>query len=562
MVSGATAVVALTLLIGVAASCSGPSTGSAAPAAAPGAPHAPTAPENPPWASLPPGPSVADPAAAGATGRLVVATTDPAALPNTGLRTNISAYSADTLPADTSFQVSATETIGGYDAVFGLFENTVNFPVAFFYVFNNSTDAPVLQGYWSNLTLLTGFSYDFELVAVNATYWELTVNGAEFADNGSLAYFDFGAGSSTWAGGLLFTEIAFYGTVSPVPAVVNVPLALAVRTAGGWYLPESAATAFSGSGGRPWGIEGQEQHPTLAPGELDTGTSIAPVANGTSLWSGGPTAVHVGITLSASSAVATTPFFLSVTVQTPFGSPLPGVSVFVGDSLGGTGLVAPLVTDGTGTAEQALQLPNVSTTSSDLVRAVVTLFGYQGSAGVALQVDPALQVFLTAPGLPGTVAPGAEVTFSVSAMDAQGGTVAGASLVLMTPTVGGDIIPTDGVTGSDGTFPAQLLAPLAPTVMLVVVNVTGGGAWGHATFTVNVATPAPSFWALHGGQVELGAGLGVVALGAILGVWRFRIRRGRKLPASYGIRWGGSSGPTAGGPPTPPTRRPPSGGAP
>src|SRR5579871_3723303 len=258
MVSGATAVVALTLLIAVGAWCSGPPTVAAAPAA-PSAPHAPTAPADPPKARLPPGPSLADPAAAGATGRLVVATTDPAALPNTGLRTNISANSA------------ATETIGGYDAVFGLFENTVNFPVAFCYVFNNSTDAPVLQRYWSNLTLLTGFSYDFELVAVNATYWELTVNGAEFADNGSLAYFDFGAGSSTWAGGLLFTEIAFYGTVSPVPAVVNVPLALAVRTAGGWYLPESAATAFSGSGGRPWGIEGQEQHPTLAPGSSTPG---------------------------------------------------------------------------------------------------------------------------------------------------------------------------------------------------------------------------------------------------------------------------------------------------
>src|SRR5579863_5909387 len=59
----------------------------------------------------------------GATGRLVVETSDPAAMPNSGLRTNITAFSSPTLPADTSLQVSVTETIGAYDAVFGIFLN-------------------------------------------------------------------------------------------------------------------------------------------------------------------------------------------------------------------------------------------------------------------------------------------------------------------------------------------------------------------------------------------------------------------------------------------------------
>ncbi len=458
-------------------------------------------------------PAVMDPAAAGATGKLLVSTPDPLALPNSGLRTNITVYSADTLPADTSFQISATETIGGFDAVFGVFENTRTFPVAFFYVFNNSTDAPVLTENWSSLPLIDGLSYDFELVSVNSTAWELTVNGEEFGANDSLAHFDFGASQATWAGGLLFSEIAFYGSVTPVPAVVNVPLTLAVRGASGWYLPMSASTSFAGSGGSPWGVEGRAQHPTLAPGEIDSGTSVAPLPNGTGLWSGGVAPVRVGVSLSGSSGVGTTPLFVTLTVDDTVGAPIPGVSLALGDALGGSSLVQPLVTDGTGTVEGAIELPNVSVAASDLISATVTLFGYEGTAGAAVDVLPALQVFLAAPDLPGTIAPGAQFTFTMRAADASGGTVAGATLVVTTPTVGGQVSPTEGVTGPNGTFQAQLLAPTVPTVMTLLVNVTGGGAWGHATFTVNVATAPPSFWALHGAQVELGASIVVAGTG-------------------------------------------------
>lgn len=555
MEHAATAVVALALLLTAGAPTVGPGH------APPLAPWTGAALRNPALASRP---AVIDPEGAGATGRLEVQTQDPAVVPNTGLRTNITAFSAQALPADTSFQISATETIGAYDAVFGIFENNATYPVAFFFVFNSTTDHPVLQGEWASLPLLDGEPYDFELVAVNATSWELTVNGLEFDDNSSLAFFDFGTGAATWAGGILFTEIAFYVTTDPVPAFVNVPLALAVRNAQGWYLPTSGNTTFVGAGGNPWGIEGQEQHPTLAPGEVDTGTSLAPVPNGTALWSGGPAPVRVGIALSNSSAVATTPFFLTVTVDDTLGAPIPGVSVFVGDALGGTSLVTFLVTDGSGNVEDALELPNVSASASDLIEATVTLFGYEGSAGVAVEVTPAPQVFLVTSGLPGAVAPGSTVEFTITAEDAEGGSVTGASLLVTTTTAGGDVTPSSGVTGSGGTLGAELLAPPSPVVMVILVNVTGGGAWGHAVFTVDVRTPAPSPWSVYGGWVELGAGVVVGLLVAAFVVAQMRARRKRRLPPSYGIRWGA---PTAGPPRperggVPPTRRPPSGGAP
>jgi hypothetical protein len=533
-----------------------------------GGPHLPAAMGRP--ASADPGrvllPALSSPSdrssVGGATGRLVVSTADGATMPNSGLRTNITGFAATPLPADTSFQVSVTETIGGFDAVFGIFQNQELLPVAFFSVFNNSTDTNVHLAYWTSAPLEEGEPYDFELVTVNATYWELTVNGAEFAANDSEAYFDFGADEATWLGGLLFTEIAFYSTTSPVPAFLNVPLAFAVRGPSGWTLPEPAAASFTGSGGSPWGIEGRDQHPTLAPGELDTGTSVAPLANGTELWSSGEVPVRVGIILGGTTGVATTPFLLSVVVDDSSGAPIPGVSLFVGDSLGGYSLVFPLITNGTGGTEDAVELPNVSASTSDLLQAVVTSFGYTGTAGASVEVTPAPQLFLTPTGLPGTLAPGAQASFSVMASEAGGAPVSGAFLqfsVLM----GGEVTPTTAVTDSNGEVSEQLIAASVAEEISVIVTVTGGGAWGHASFTVDVRTPAPSFWSTHGSDIELGVGLGIAALlvGAI--AWRVLYRRRRPLPPSHGIRWGDPAwSPAAPGAQPPPTRRPPSGGDP
>jgi len=507
--------------------------------------------------------SASGPGATGGTGRLVVTTSDPAAMPNQGLQTNLTAFATTPLPPDTSFQVSGSETIGGFDAVFGIFENASQLPVAFFAVFNNSTDTRVHQVYWPGLLLYPGEPYDFQLVPVNATDWELSINGAEFGDNDSAAYFDFGTDAATWLAGLLFSEITFYATTSPVPPFLNIPLAFAVREGGAWYLPTSSSTSFTGAGGSPWGIEGRLQHPTLAPGELDTGTSLAALADNTSLWTGGRVPVRVDLTLSAPSAVGTTPFFVDVVVDDTSGAPVPGASLFVGDSLGGTSLVTPLVTNGSGGAEDALLLPNVSADTPDLIQAVVTSFGYSGSSGASVDVTPPIQLFLAVHGLPEEIAPTAAASFTVTVTDAAGAPVSGASLDISVVGSGGQVTPATAVTDPNGTIDEELVAAAVATVMVIDVNVTADGAWGHSAVNLTVAVAPPGFAAQYGGEIELGVALAIVAALVVIVLARFRGRRPRPLPPSHGIRWGepaGAPGGTSNAPPT--TRRPPSAGTP
>ena len=490
-------------------------------------------------------PHLLDPASTtGATARLVVATTDPSAMPNAGLRTNITAFSSSTLPADTSLQVSVTETIGGFDAVFGVFLNNVLPPTAFFSVFNNSTDATVHLGYWTDLALLDGVSYDFQLLPVSGTDWELTVNGAEFNSTGPAAFFDFGAAQATWLDGLLFTEIAFYTTTSPNSTGSDHPGRLRGAERLGVVPAESATTNFSGSGGSPWGVEGRDQHPTLAPGELDTGTSVPPLVNGTSLWSGGPVPVHVVLAVSSGSGVAMTPLALSVLVDNTTGAPIPGVGVYVGDSLGGFSIMDLLITNRTGGWTTPWSCPNVSSAQSDLVTASVTLLGYQGSEGEAVMVTPAQRLVPLHVRPPG----GIEFTGCPGLLHRGGGghggtPFPGAALVLSTATAGSRDAPAEAVTGEGGTVGATLLAPPAPTELVVMVNVTGGGAWGHATFTVAVRTPPPSFWSAHAGQIEGGAAAAVVVAILAVVVWRVARRPRRPLPPSHGIRWATRHGP-------------------
>ncbi len=523
-------------------------------------------PVDPVAAPVPAGPtpsSNGQPGTSGARGELSVSTLDPAAMPNQGLQTNLTAFATTPLPADTSFQVAASETIGGFDAVFGIFENEAQLPVAFFSVFTNSSDTLVHQVYWSGLLLYPGEPYDFQLVPVNATDWELSVNGAEFGGNNSSAYFDFGTDAATWLAGLLFSEVTFYATTSPVPVLLNVPLAFAVREGGAWYLPTSSSTSFSGAGGSPWGVEGRIQHPTLAPGEINTGTSVAALPDNTSLWTGGPVPVRVGLTLSALSGVGTTPFFLDVVVDDTSGAPVPGASLFVGDSLGGSSLVTLLVTNGSGGAEDALLLPNVSADTPDLIQAVVTSFGYSGSSGASVEVTPPIQLFIAIHGLPGAIAPAAVASFMVTVTDAAGAPVGGASLDLTVVASGGQITPASAVTYPNGTLDVEVVAAAVPTVMVIDVNVTADGAWGHASVNLTVAIPPPSFGAQYGGEIELGVGLAIVAALVVIVLARFRGRRPRPLPPSHGIRWGEPSiGPSGDSDAPPTTRTPPSAGTP
>lgn len=470
---------------------------------------------------------VMDPLAGGQS-RLFVNSTDPAIVPNQGLRVNLTAYYTVTLPAAAAFQVAAEETIGNDTAVFGFFQNDQTYPVPFFSVFSNVTDATLHLAYWSGLVLSPGTSYDFALTCGSGTSWTLTVNGAEFADNRSAATFDFGATEATWAGGVGFSEVSLYASAPATPAEVDVPLALAVLTGGGWYLPRSAHTYALLSGGPQWGVEGRAQDPELAPGELVTGTSIANVTNGTGLWSGGPVPVAVALSLLDAVAPATGRVEAQLGVATTSGSPLPQVALFLSDALNGSFSPWAPVTDGSGNQVAVFTTPNVTSAAQDVVTAQVTLFGYTGRATAALQVLPAEQVFLAAGPTTRTLLEGATLNLSVEATNASGAPAAGV-LLLFTISGGNAAFVPYATTGPDGRASVVMAFPLAIESLTFTVEAATPGYWGHLTMQLTTTPPRPTFWQVVTPYILLVVTVTGTALVLYLSE-RARRRRQRPMP--------------------------------
>ncbi len=323
---------------------------------------------------------------------------DPADVPNEGVEMNVTGYGAASLGTYASFQVAAEETIGAYDAVFGLFENSSFGPIGYFEVFTSVGDQTVHLAYGAPLGTVGGMGYRFALTVSSGTLWVLTVNGAPFGGNVSSSSFDFGAPEATVAGGLEFSEVAFYSTTASdvVPPVVLATTALAVRVAGAWYLPENATTRFVGDSSGRWGVEGRDQVASLAPGEIRTGSSIPPLANNTPLWTGGPVPVDLTFTLSSTTTTATLPVVVNATVRDTAGAPLPGVPLSVSDAQGGVEVGGGNLTGALGSAKLELLTPNVSAAETDLVTVASTMLGYSAGASQSLLLTPAIEIDLIA----------------------------------------------------------------------------------------------------------------------------------------------------------------------
>lgn len=477
------------------------------------------------------GPVATDPrVAANGEGRLSVNTTDPGVVPNDGIRVNLTAFASTIVNPQTSFQAGVSETIGGFDAVFGIFENSEFPPVAFFSVFSNQTNANVRLVYWSNLTLVTGSSYDFALTHTVGTVWNLTVNGAAFGGNATAGSFDFGAVQATWSGGISFSEVALFAGQTTVPPVLTVPLAIAVHRTDGWYLPQSGATAFVGLGSPPWGVEGRLQHPTLAPGELDTGVSVPSEPNGTLLWMGGRAPVRVGLTVPSLTTVGTEATLVTLEVTDLTGAPIPGVALFLNDSLHGSYTSPALITNGTGGAETVFATPNVTTTSTDLVQASVTSLGYVGSAGIGMTLTPPSEVVVTLASGTTSVTPGGTLPLEFATHDPTGAVLSGIFLSFSVVVGAASFSPEFGTTDASGDFSVVLTAPPAESTVTIEATVATGGSWGHRTLDITVQNAQPTFWGRYGSTIE-GIGL-VAALGLVVAVvWMGRRRRRKALPA-------------------------------
>jgi hypothetical protein len=495
-------------------------------------------------------PALSRGAAGGGEARLIVNTTDRAAVPNTGLRVNLTAYLAGTLSTGAAFQVGAEEVIGTYAAVFGIFQNSQRYPVPFFSVFSNLTDQTVHLAYWSNITLGAGSSYDFVLADTSGTAWTLTMNGALFADNASDATFNFGATDATWAGGISFSEIAFYSTGSPTPAEVDVPLAFAVHETGGWYLPHQGATYALAPSALTWGAAGRVQHPTLAPGELVTGTSIPSVANGTTIWTGGPVPVSVSVTPSRGAAPSMFPVTVTVGVRATNGSLLPGVALEWTDSIGGVFTPPEVTTNGTGAVATAFATPNVTLAQDDLVQARVTLFGYVGYGAASIHLTPAVQLFLRA--VPATISidPGSTLNMSFRAANVSGGLVGGVVLAFST-SKGTFDSAAFAVTDGTGWAWVRVIAPGVGGNFTIRAVVAAAGYWGHQSVNVTVVTPPPSLLSKVGPYL-VGGILGM-ALALVIGLLLWNRRRRRAIPTLEFL----AEMPAAPAREAPPTRTPP-----
>ncbi|MCI4330607.1 MAG: hypothetical protein L3K19_02015, partial [Thermoplasmata archaeon] len=405
---------------------------------------------------------------------------------------------------------------------------------SFFSVFTNRTDLNVHLGYWVDLGLVPGDAYDFELLHANRTNWTLTVNGAYFGGAAANATFDFNATMATWLGGIGFSEVALYDSTPSIPALMTIPLALAVhRSGGGWYLPANGITSFAGNGGPQWGIQGRLQHPSLAPGEVESGSQAANQTNGTELWNGGRVPVRVSVSFPASPIVATTPALVDVTVTTLTGAPIPGVALFLRDTLNGSFPLPTVSTGSTGSATGLLDTPNVSAASLDLVTASVTLFGYNGSGASGLPLSPSLEVLITVQPSAPRVSPNDQTSLTFQTRNATGAPDPG---ILLTFQAGAatTLSQTYGTTDSGGVLTIMFTAPPTAADLVLTALVESVGHWGRLSVPIHVGAVS-SGWSLPPTPelVEVGV-LGLAAGLVLLAVVRHR--RGRKALPEMPLR--------------------------
>ena len=486
-----------------------------------------------------------DPRTSSGIGRLFVTTTDPAVVPNDGLETNLTAFAPEHFATFTSYQEGVEETIGSYDAVFGIFENYQTPPVPFFSVFSNTTDQTIHLAYWSNTTLFAGTDYAFVLAHASGTSWVLTVNGALFGGNATEATFDFGANASTWAGGLSFSEISLYGNTTTAPTSAPASLVLAVHQSSGWYLPDAGVATFSGPA--PWGVEGRLQHPSLAPGAVVSGTGIPAVANGTLLWDSGPVPVSVRLT-APPRAIGLTTQSLSAVVLDASGAGIPGVSVYLADSARGQFTPASSLSNSSGGVFVAWGTPNVTAASVDVLTATVVTFGYRGSASIGVPLTPALHVRIQLSGT-ATVPPASSVSVAVRTVDDNGTAVGGVFLDFV--AVGGTVTPDTAITDSGGMTTVTVATLLAQGVVQLTATVAGAGAWGIGGTQLEVrAPPPPPPYATYA--------LGGLGAAAVVGAAVFLLRRRKRAKPSAEELWG----PSLRKPEAPASRTPPGSGAP
>lgn len=445
---------------------------------------------------------------------------DPAAFPNQGAETNLTAFTPVSLPPGAKFQVSVVEIIGAYQAVFGIFQNSTSIPVAFYELFNNTSEALVRYVYWPFLILQSGTSYLFGLVYQTAGKWEFFVDHRPFDDNATIATVDLGTSEATWSSGLSWA-VSMITPEAIVPPSVNAPLAFATYQAGRWYLPHLAIATNVGTPGSPWGIEGAQQHPTLAPGEVATGAAIAPLATGSPLWNGPPQPIAISVNVTPSVVPANGFAQVAVTTSRPGGPALPGVFVQLTDSAGSSFEPATVQTGPTGTGSTVLHASNASATQAETLVAVSTLFGFTGNGSTPVTITAVQRVFFDAPNEV-TVSPSHTIGIAFRAVAANGSALASLPIAFGV-NASASVLPEGALTDGNGSIVATVHAPGAPAQLYLTANVVGAGFWGATHVVVMVKSPPTPWYDLV--LPYLGYGVLALAAAALVYLLLVRIRR-------------------------------------
>ncbi|MCI4360907.1 MAG: hypothetical protein L3J91_04320, partial [Thermoplasmata archaeon] len=313
-------------------------------------------------------------------------------------------------------------------------------------------------------------------------------------------------------------------------------------------------------GGAGWGIEGRLQHPTLPPGMLVSGTTLAPVPDGTVLWSGGPIAVSVALDAPAQAlGLSVVGGLVTVTAS---GAPIPGATVSLHDALGSNFTSPSVVTGANGSVPFQIYTANVTAMSADTVSATVTTFGYPGGASVAITLDPAVHLAVAPVHAAPTVGPGGTLQVAFVATEPDGSPAAGVYLTFATDA--GSVAPLYALTGADGSASTSFTAPNSTEGVTIRAQVSGGGEWGEASVNVTVKPPTPPLLSPLEIDVVGRALFGGLLIGIGLLVRRQRARRPPVPPMRFPKRTAPSAplpAPTEGPGPAP-NRTPPGSGAP
>jgi hypothetical protein len=512
----------------------------------------------PRWVELPRpgGPVPVRPGTATGAVNFVVVDTDPASVPNHGVETNITDFAQGFLNRSSYFQADGSVIVGNCDAVYGIFENWTTAPVAFFALFPNGSSTATRTELWTGLVLQPGEGYGFSFTAGSGDLWELEVDGVPFGDSLSDATADCSSNEDTWLPAIGFDEVGQFVNGGFVPPNVTAGVAFATLIAGSWYLPRGGNFTSSSAFTPPWGLEGREQLPTLAPGELYSGASIPLLPEQTALWIGGPVPVDVAVSIRNATVTAEGSDPVGVELDSTAGFPLDDVPVGLIDRDDGSFTPALVTTDGDGEASADFVGPNGSARTLDTLSAFPLLLGYVGNASTSVTVLPSVQIFLSAAPSESVQTLGT-LPLAVRATNASGAPAVGVPISFVTGHTVGTI--EDGLTPTDagGNATTTFYATSVPGSAIVTARVVYPGFWGVVTIAVSVHSPPVPWTSRIAPYVPDLAVAGAVAL-VVAGLLWWNRRRRRPIPFMVTLKPSSfrraARAPSSGGSPPPPAQ--------